>query len=474
MTSSAAKKDALNQITRQCENWEKDKDLFIKANEAQSELLALNLLTVLGIAQEKIFPQYKCSRTSKVDLAARFKALEGSSKFSKPDIIIEIKKPSVIFAQGEKRYALTVSQLQTYLAAEKCKSVKYGIIFNGCQVQLFRKHGMLSYPISSVLSLDKKNINGTISYLKKSIKQDEEIRGSIITVWNNKGGVGKTTIAQGLAILLSEKIIYGKKEKNRILLIDYDHNQGDLTANCKMERSDGETKRLLEDEILGKLSKESIINSLPTFTNIPERGTRPRFPFEIKILKADSKLSEEGADYIKNFAAEDRLPLRELCLQLSELFDYIIIDAPPNYEQSIFSKEAVSAADCILPIALFQNNNSIRNYAKAVIEHIKPAQESRNDGGPFSLGIWFNRWRTTWTPIPTSDSVKRQIENTEKEEDQIELKRIFYKPNTHLLRKLDENADIARSIMDAKGLPGVVRYLKARNAFDSLVKEFSD
>ena len=474
MTSSAAKKDALNQITRQCENWEKDKDLFIKANEAQSELLALNLLTVLGIAQEKIFPQYKCSRTSKVDLAARFKALEGSSKFSKPDIIIEIKKPSVIFAQGEKRYALTVSQLQTYLAAEKCKSVKYGIIFNGCQVQLFRKHGMLSYPISSVLSLDKKNINGTISYLKKSIKQDEEIRGSIITVWNNKGGVGKTTIAQGLAILLSEKIIYGKKEKNRILLIDYDHNQGDLTANCKMERSDGETKRLLEDEILGKLSKESIINSLPTFTNIPERGTRPRFPFEIKILKADSKLSEEGADYIKNFAAEDRLPLRELCLQLSELFDYIIIDAPPNYEQSIFSKEAVSAADCILPIALFQNNNSIRNYAKAVIDHIKPAQEKRNDGGPFSLGIWFNRWRTTWTPIPTSDSVKRQIENTEKEEDQIELKRIFYKPNTHLLRKLDENADIARSIMDAKGLPGVVRYLKARNAFDSLIKEFSD
>ena len=55
MTRSAAKKDALNQITRQCENWEKDKDLFIKANEAQSELLALNLLTVLGIPQEKIF-----------------------------------------------------------------------------------------------------------------------------------------------------------------------------------------------------------------------------------------------------------------------------------------------------------------------------------------------------------------------------------------------------------------------------------
>ncbi len=131
MRSSAAKKDALNQITRQCENWEKDKDLFIKANEAQSELLALNLLTVVRITQEKNFSQYKCSRTSKVDLAARFKALDGSFKFSKPDLIIEIKKPSVIFAEGEKRYALTVSQPHNYLAAEKCKSVKYGIIFNG-------------------------------------------------------------------------------------------------------------------------------------------------------------------------------------------------------------------------------------------------------------------------------------------------------------------------------------------------------
>ena len=74
MTSSAAKKDALNQIIQQCDKWSNNKDLLIKANEAQSELLALNLLTVLGIAQEKVFPQYKCSKTYKVDLAARFKA----------------------------------------------------------------------------------------------------------------------------------------------------------------------------------------------------------------------------------------------------------------------------------------------------------------------------------------------------------------------------------------------------------------
>ena len=56
----------------------------------------------------------------------------------------------------------------------------------------------------------------------------------------------------------------------------------------------------------------------------------------------------------------------------------------------------------------------------------------------------------------------------------MELKRIFYKGKSKALRKIDETADIARSIMDAKGLPGVVRFIRARSAFDFLVKEFSD
>ncbi len=333
---------------------------------------------------------------------------------------------------------------------------------------------MLSYPISSILSLDKENINLTIAYLDEHIKQDSDLRGTILTVWNNKGGVGKTTIAQSLAILLSEKISFGKKEKNKVLLIDFDHNQGDLTANCKMERSEGETKKLLDDDYQNKLSDEGIISSLKSFTNIPRRGRKPRFPFDIKVLRADSALSRASISYMKNFDAKDRLPLRKLSLNLSKSFDYIIIDAPPNYEQSIFSQEAVSAADCILPIALFQNSNSIRNYANAIFDYLKPAQIKRADGGPFSLGIWFNRWRSTWTSTPTSASVSKQIQDAEKAEERMELKRIFYKPNTRQLRKIDETADIARSIMDAKGLPGVVRYMRARSTFDSLVKEFSD
>ncbi len=474
MPISRAKQELLNLIIRSCETWNSDKTSRDEANEEQAVALGRNLLQLLDINQEKIFPQYRCSSNQRVDLAVRFNSSETTSRFSNPDLILEIKRPSWIFSEGSERYSQTVSQLQSYLSAERCKSVKYGIIFNGCEVQLFRKHGMISYPISSILSVDKSNARKTIDYLQEHIKQDTEPRGTIITVWNNKGGVGKTTVAQSLAILLNEKRVYGRQDKNKILLIDYDHNQGDLTANCKMDRSKGETRKLLDDDYQNKLSEENLISSLNSFTNIPNRARRPRFPFAIKVLRADSTLSNRSGLYIQDFDATERSPLRDLCLKFAKFFDYIIIDAPPNYEQSIFSQEALSAADCILPIALFQNSNSIRNYANAIFDYLKPAQIKRADGGPFSLGIWFNRWRTTWTSTPTSASVSKQIKDAENPEERMELKRIFYKPNTRQLRKIDETADIARSIMDARGLPGVVRYMRARSTFDSLVKEFSD
>ena len=473
MGTSRQTQSAINQIAQKCEYWEKDQNVY-EGSEKEVEILTKNLLDILGISQENIKAPYQCGANKKVDFAAKFESSIQDSTFAKPDLIIECKAPSISFTDETKKYADTVSQLQGYLRGIKCKSVSYGIIFNGLNVQLFRKHGMLSYPISPILSVNQKNISQTIKYLQQNIQTNNNQRGTIITVWNNKGGVGKTTIAQSLAILLNEKIAYGNKEKNRVLLVDYDHNQGDLTANCKMDPSEGETKRLLDADYLNKLTTEDINNSLHSFTNIPVKGRKPRFPFEIKVLRADQELSRSSTEYIKDFAADDRFALRQLCLRMAKNFDYIIIDAPPNYEQSIFSKEAVSAADCILPVALYQNDNSIRNYARAAIDHIQSTQKIRKDGGPYSLGIWFNRWRSTWIATVTRNSVKNQIDAASNTKNQIELKRIFYKNKGRELRKIIETADIARSIMDTKGLPGVVRFIRARSAFDFLLNEFSD
>ncbi len=481
MSNSAKYEDLLTNISNKCEYWQEH---LSEANEAAIGLIVPELLELLGISQENIYPQYPCSKGKKVDFAARIESFPDSPEFAlkpnEPDILIEVKKPTVNFSDKNKKgYASTVKQLQGYLREQKCKSVGYGIILNGIEIQLFRKHGMTSYPISPILFLEKKSIKSTISYLTDKIQTSKKARGTILTVWNNKGGVGKSTIAQSLGILLSEKQLYGKRRKNKILIIDYDHNQGDLTENCGLSLSEGGTKKLLELDMLGKLTDENIFkeidSSVRSYTQ-PPSSRRPRFPFSVDILVADLELNKLGIKYKENFTAVSPFPLRQLCLKLSKVYDYIIIDAPPNYEQSIFSREAVMAADCILPIALYVNKNSIRNYAEFVVTHIANAQNERSDGGPYSLGIWFNRWKSTWTDRQTKDCVKRQIEAPEEYYYQAELHRIFY--NSYLghdvLRRIPECADIARSIMDARGLPGVVRFIRARNALNPLLKDFTD
>ena len=241
-----------------------------------------------------------------------------------------------------------------------------------------------------------------------------------------------------------------------------------------MERSEGMTKVILDADYLDKLTREEINTSLKSFTNIPVKGRSPRFPFKVKVLRADAEISLGSQSYRNDYDTKSRLPLRNLCLKLSTDFDYIIIDSPPNFEQSIFSQEAISAADCILPLADYQNANSIRNYANFILRQIKDVQNSRADGGPYSLGIWINRWRSTWISTVTRNTVKNVINNVNDNKDKLELKRIFYKNSYRELRRIPEAADIARSIMDARGLPGVVRFIRARKAFEPLLKVFVD
>ena len=442
---------------------------------------ARNLLKVLGVTPQNINSEFRCANKLKVDLAARFSSLSKSPEFNvkprDPELLIEVKRSGIDFKTNKKEYTAVVIQLERYLKAKSCKSVKYGIIFNGRQLQLFRKHGMLCYPISSVLSLDKTNIESTIKFLEKEVIEEVDSRGSIITVWNNKGGVGKTTTVQGLGLLLSMEQGYGKKERYKVLLIDYDHNQGDLTDNFRSKPSDGGTKDLLLTNIQGlKIKEEKINNYIYKFTE--ERGF-PKRIYNIDLLPCDSQLSKPGFDYKREFSAKlDEFPLRQLCLELAKNYDFIIIDAPPNFEQSDFSKEAVNAADCILPIALYLEKNSCRNFSEAAIKYLKDSQNKRKDGGPFSLGLWFNRWKGTSAQDQVTKDYVEDIISKSNKDDQHELKRIFYKSlaSSKSFRKIRECPDISRAIMEEKYsyLPGVVRFQRAIGTYKDLISEFTN
>ncbi|MBE9071015.1 AAA family ATPase [Leptolyngbya cf. ectocarpi LEGE 11479] len=89
---------------------------------------------------------------------------------------------------------------------------------NSLDIHLFRKHGKVIHPALPCLSF-RDNISATVANIKSQIEEPK--KGLVVTVYNNKGGVGKTTTISNLAAVLSQL-------KKRVLVIDLDANQGDL------------------------------------------------------------------------------------------------------------------------------------------------------------------------------------------------------------------------------------------------------
>jgi len=146
--------------------------------------------------------------------------------------------------------------------------------------------------------------------------------GKIISVANQKGGVGKTTTSINLSSCLAEK---GKK----VLLIDMD-SQGNSTSGLGLEKNDLDKTiyEVLRDELD---IKDSIVHIEQCFNNldlIP--ANRNLAGAEIELITA------ENMQYIlKNKIAEIR-----------DDYDYIILDCPPAL--GMLTVNAMTASDTVL------------------------------------------------------------------------------------------------------------------------------
>ncbi|MBQ3265378.1 MAG: ParA family protein [Ruminococcus sp.] len=173
----------------------------------------------------------------------------------------------------------------------------------------------------------------------------------IITVANQKGGVGKTTTAVNIAAGLG---YYGK----RSLLVDIDP-QGNATSGVGFDKR-GIAKSTYEILLGEAKAEEALLHT--KYNNLD------LIPAGIDLAAAEFEIMD----------APDRLQrLKKALLPLKANYDYIIIDCPPSL--GIITTNALTACDSVLvPIqceyyaleGLSQLMNSVRYVKRKLNEHI--------------------------------------------------------------------------------------------------------
>lgn len=143
----------------------------------------------------------------------------------------------------------------------------------------------------------------------------------IISIFNQKGGVGKTTTNINLAAYLALK---GQK----VLVIDIDP-QGNTSSGLGIDK---ENVRLTTNELL--LSDEIINDMIIPISNIDD----------LYIVPSNMELA--GADLELGYMENREFILKEKLKALNIEFDFIVIDCPPSL--GLLTINALTASDSVL------------------------------------------------------------------------------------------------------------------------------
>lgn len=141
----------------------------------------------------------------------------------------------------------------------------------------------------------------------------------IIAIANQKGGVGKTTTAVNLSAVLSSDF--------SVLLVDADP-QGNATSGVGIERGSFR-KSVYHSIVLGEPVSDAI---LPTETP------------NLSVLPANKDLAGAEVELVDVERRESKL--RESLQQISDRYNYIIIDCPPSL--GLLTLNALTAAQSLL------------------------------------------------------------------------------------------------------------------------------
>lgn len=345
-----------------------------KTEQVIVQYFAYPLLYELGFGDLEIRPQFETG-CGKVDFAAR-KNTEATDIFynsqKNPYLFLEVKSRTYDLSEGSSTYEEAVDQVKGYLSRERSKSAKWGIITNASYIQIWRKHGKVVHPATANFSINPDNIETIVRDLRNKLENYE--RALTICVYNNKGGVGKTTTVINLAAALKTK---GKK----VLVVDFD-SQGDLTRSLGATPGKITLTQCLKDP---KIDIHAIVQTYRLKYRL--KGKQTTLPI-FDIIPRDPELETLTDSQSLAYIQKGTRRLRDLIAPLRNEYDYILIDCPTQW--LYFSQSGVFAADVILIPTRPDDLSSLNNAARVITSFVPETAKSRQDGGPRTLPIFFN------------------------------------------------------------------------------------
>jgi chromosome partitioning protein len=206
----------------------------------------------------------------------------------------------------------------------------------------------------------------------------------VITVANNKGGVGKTMQCYQLACYLAHK-------GHKVLAIDFD-SQANLSSTFGVNIQ----RTLIPEWLIGDVSLEEVV--------VPSAGEE-EFHQNITLIPASRHLSNlskllilSEAEIRKNAGRKERL----LKLRLKEaegVFDYVVIDTPPMLGDELIMS-LVTSTRILIPT---QAQDYSIDGLEELMDTFEIIRETENPGLAFSI-------------IPSMVNARRKIERQRLEE----------------------------------------------------------
>src|SRR5919199_570244 len=427
-----------------------------------SSLFVDPLLHSLGFDAQERFPGFKTGRgADAVDFAAR-KNHNGNNFLSSPVnpyLLVEVKGRAtkaggtINLKEGTPQYKATKEQITEYLLAPKCQTAQWGIITNANNIQLFRRHGKVVIPATPCLLINPGNINAIVADIKQQIHNPPQ--ALTICVYNNKGGVGKTTTTLNLAATL-------RKQNKKVLVVDFDP-QRDLTKSLGLQTG---TVSLFDCLTNTSLNIRQAIVPFEVTIKATKHWVFDVIPSDIRMEKyTDSNLAAQ----IQKGAAR----LRDLLKVFVNSYDYILIDCPTQW--IFFSESGIYASDVVLIPTKHNGFASLENAARVITEFLPQVKQVRQDGGPTALPIFFSGETITPSQLDMANSEIAAIIQREKGKSGFDLEPYYWpkrnpKENPKKIFTLPHYAIVANAAFER--VPAVLRNTVVKQYYLALAKEY--